>query len=93
MNTVTSYPLLHALAEVADFRKPRDLRHPLAAILALSCAAALCGASDLTAISQWGRDHSREILARLAARTFRGRLQPRCVGSSASLTLPPWKRP
>ena len=43
MNAVAGYPLLHALVEVADFREPRGKRHPLAAILALSCAAALCG--------------------------------------------------
>jgi predicted transposase YbfD/YdcC len=72
MNAVAGYPLSHALAEVADFRKPRGLRHPLAAILALSCAAALCGASGLTAISQWGREHSREVLARLGCTHFPG---------------------
>ena len=93
MNTVAGYPLFHALAEVTDFRQSRGKRHELAAILALSCAAALCGASGLTAISQWGRDHSREVLARQGARTFRGRVPPRCVGSSASWTSPPWKKP
>ena len=61
MNAVAGYPLFQALAEVADFRKPRGKRHLLAAFLALSCAAALCGASALTAISQWGRDHSNEM--------------------------------
>jgi hypothetical protein len=49
MNAVAGYPLRHALAEVVDFRKPRGKRHPLATIPALSCAAALCGASGLTA--------------------------------------------
>jgi predicted transposase YbfD/YdcC len=72
MKAVAGYPLCHALAEVADFRKPRGKRHPLAAILALSCAAALCGASALTAISQWGRDHSREVLAGLGCTHFPG---------------------
>ena len=51
---------------------PAGKRHPLVAILALSCAAALCGASGLTAISQWGRDHSREVLARLGCTHFPG---------------------
>jgi predicted transposase YbfD/YdcC len=72
MNTVAGYPLFHALAEVSDFRKARGKRHALVAILALSCAAALCGASGLTAISQWGRDHSRDVLARLGCTHFPG---------------------
>ena len=59
------YPLLQALAKVADFRKSRGKRHPLVAILALGCVAALCGACSLTAISQWGRHHDAKLLARL----------------------------
>lgn len=72
MSTVAGYPLLQALAKVADFRKPRGRRHPLAAILALSCAAALCGASSLTAISQWGHHHDPAILAKLGLTHFPG---------------------
>ena len=72
MNAVAGYPLRHALAEVADFRKPRGKRHPLAAILALSCAAALCGASGLTANRRWERDHSRDVLGRLGRTHFPG---------------------
>ena len=48
MSSTTSYPLLDALAKVSDFRQARGKRHPLTAILALGCAAALCGASNLT---------------------------------------------
>ena len=65
MSTVHGAPLLQALSEVADFRKSKGKRHPLAAILALGCVAALCGASSLTAISQWGRHHAPALLARL----------------------------
>ena len=72
MSTVVGYPLLQALSKVADFRKSRGLRHPLVAILALSCAAALGGASGLTAMSQWGRHHSQAILARLGFTHFPG---------------------
>jgi len=63
--TATGYPLLQALAEVADFRKSRGKRHPLVAILALGCVAAVCGACNLTAISQWGRHHDAKLLTRL----------------------------
>jgi predicted transposase YbfD/YdcC len=65
MQTQRAKPLLQVFAKVADFRKSRGKRHPLIAILALSCAAALCGASSLTAISQWGRHHRQAVLARL----------------------------
>jgi predicted transposase YbfD/YdcC len=72
MSTTASYPLLEALVKVNDFRKARGKRHPLAAILALGCAAALCGASSLTAMSQWGRHHGQELLARLGFTHFPG---------------------
>lgn len=65
MSTATGYPLLQALSKVADFRKSRGKRHPLVAILALGCVAALCGACSLTAISQWGRHHDAKLLAQL----------------------------
>ncbi len=65
MKTAAGYPLLQALSKVADFRKPRGKRHPLVAILALGCVAALCGACSLTAISQWGRHHDLALLAKL----------------------------
>jgi hypothetical protein len=72
MNTVTGYPPLQALAEVSDYRKLRGKRHPLLAILALGCVAVLCGASGLTAASQWGREHSRTLLAKLGFTHFPG---------------------
>ncbi len=72
MKTVAGYPLLQALSKVADFRKSRGKRHPLVGILALSCTAALCGASSLTAISQWARHHSPAVKARLGLTHFPG---------------------
>jgi predicted transposase YbfD/YdcC len=72
MTTVAGYPLLQALSKVDDFRKSRGKRHPLLGILALGCTAALCGASSLTAISQWGRDHNRKLLAKLGLTHFPG---------------------
>ena len=72
MRTASGYPLLQALSKVADFRKSRGRRHPLVGILALGCAAALGGASSLTAVSQWGRDHSHKLLAKLGLTHFPG---------------------
>jgi DDE_Tnp_1-associated len=53
--------LIEALAAVEDPRKARGKRHPLAAILALSVAATLCGAQGYGAIAEWGRDHGAEL--------------------------------
>jgi predicted transposase YbfD/YdcC len=72
MTTDAGYPLLQALSKVDDFRKSRGRRHPLLGILALGWAAALCGASSLTAVSQWGRDHSHQLLAKLGLTHFPG---------------------
>ena len=64
--------LTAALLQVTDFRKRRGKRHPLSALLALACAAALCGACSLTAISQWGREHGSALLAQLGFTRFPG---------------------
>ena len=49
--------LLEALSLIEDPRKPRGVRHPLSAVLALSICAMLSGARSLYAIAQWGREH------------------------------------
>ncbi len=72
MPTVAGYPLLQALSKVVDFRKSRGRRHPLVGILALGFAAALGGASSLAAMSQWGRDHTPKLLAKLGLPHFPG---------------------
>lgn len=53
--------LVDVLAQVEDPRKARGKRHPLAAILALSVAATLCGAQGYGAIAEWGRDHGAPL--------------------------------
>jgi hypothetical protein len=58
-------PLVEALAEVADRRRPRGRRHPLVAILSLACLAMLCNCDSLNAIAQWGRDQGAGVAARL----------------------------
>lgn len=64
------YPLLEALAQVPDFRKSQGKRHSLTAVLALACAATLCGCSSLTAIAQWGREQGKTLLTRLGFTRF-----------------------
>ena len=49
--------LLEALSRIEDPRKPRGVRHPWPAILALPVCAMLGGAKSLYAIAQRGREH------------------------------------
>jgi hypothetical protein len=72
-------PLLPYLGAVPDPRKPRGRRHPLDAILALSCAAMLAGCDSLLAIAEWGRDPHGG--APLAARLGFTRARTPCVAT------------
>lgn len=56
MTTPAVPPLLPYLGTIPDPRQPSGRRHPLAAVLALACAAMLAGCDSLLAIAEWGRD-------------------------------------
>jgi hypothetical protein len=58
-------PLIEVLAEVPDFRKSQGRRHALCAILALACAAILCGYQSYGAMAEWGRHYGTDLAARL----------------------------
>src|SRR3954447_8813372 len=72
-------PLEPYLQSVPDPRQASGRRHPLAAILALSCAAMLAGCDSLLAIAEWGRDpHAGAPLAQRLGFT---RAQTPCVAT------------
>jgi hypothetical protein len=64
---ISPRPLIEFLAEVPDHRQ-NNRSHPLAAVLALTTCAMLCGARSLYAVAQWGREHGGELVAALGFR-------------------------
>ena len=54
-------PLVECIALIPDPRHARGVRHPLVALLALACAATLCGYRSYSAMAEWGRTYGVEI--------------------------------
>jgi predicted transposase YbfD/YdcC len=61
-------PLIEVCVDIPDFRRPRGKRHPLSAILALSCCAMLCGSRSYGAIAAWGRNYGPPMARALGFR-------------------------
>lgn len=58
-------PLIEVLREIPDVRGRHGRRHPLEAILALTCAAMLCGYRSYSAIAEWGRSYDPALMTAL----------------------------
>ena len=63
--SIASAPLLEVLRQIPDPRKRRGVRHPMAALLAVACAASLCGYRSYSAIAEWGRNYDPVFLQAL----------------------------
>ena len=55
-------PRIEVFADIPDVRKARGKRHPVFALLALSCCAMRCGSRSSRAIAAWGRHYGSEIM-------------------------------
>lgn len=59
--------LLSVLAQIPDPRKPRGVRHRLAAVLGLAVCAVIAGARSYVAIGEWAADADEATLTELGA--------------------------
>jgi hypothetical protein len=57
--------LIEVLRQIPDPRQKRGVRHPLPALLAVACAAMLCGYRTYGAIAEWGRNYDPAFLQAL----------------------------
>ena len=60
--------LFELLESVNDSRKKRGIRHPLAGVLAVALCATFAGARSLSAMAQWAKEQSEDVLKRLGCR-------------------------
>jgi predicted transposase YbfD/YdcC len=65
----TMIPLVAVFVEMPDWRDPRGRRYSLAAVLALACAAMLCGYRSYSAMAEWGRNYGQALARQLGFAT------------------------
>ncbi len=58
-------PLIQVFVEIPDFRNSQGKRYDLPAVLALACAAILCGYRSYSAIAEWGRNYGQQLIVAL----------------------------
>ena len=58
-------PLVELFGAIPDFRQASGKRYALSAILALACAAMLCGYRSYSAMAEWGRNYGQSLVAAL----------------------------
>jgi hypothetical protein len=68
MDAYAPQSLLAYVARVPDPQSRHGQRHPFVALLALACAALLCGARSFTARADWARHQDLSLLHRLGIR-------------------------
>lgn len=62
-------PLIDVFVEIPDFRQRQGQRYALSAILALACAAVLCGYRSYSAMAEWGRNYGQALAQALGFKT------------------------
>ena len=58
-------PLVELFGAIPDFRQASGKRYALSAILAVACAAMLCGYRSYSAMAEWGRNYGQSLVAAL----------------------------
>src|SRR5512135_556759 len=58
-------PLVQVFVEIPDFRQNQGKRYALSAVLALACAAILCGYRSYGAIAEWGHNYGEKLAGAL----------------------------
>ncbi len=62
-------PLIQVFVEIPDFRNSQGKRYDLPAVLALACAAILCGYRSYSAIAEWGHNYGQSLVVALGFKT------------------------